>query len=79
LWVKGNPTKLVRYWKFIGRGYTPIDDRTRKFIIDKAHSTLTTNHCAVIRRGIKPKDYPAFKAAVVAGIQSIITILSLTQ
>jgi tRNA nucleotidyltransferase/poly(A) polymerase len=34
-WFKGNPSKILRYWKFIARGYTP-DEGTRKFIIEKA-------------------------------------------
>jgi len=35
LWVKGNPTKLLRYWKFIAKSYKAVDDRTREFIIQK--------------------------------------------
>lgn len=36
LWVKGNPTKLIRYWKFIARGYQPANKNTREFIIEQA-------------------------------------------
>jgi hypothetical protein len=34
-WFKGNPSKILRYWKFIARGYTP-DEETQKFVIEKA-------------------------------------------
>jgi hypothetical protein len=35
-WVKGNQTKLIRYFKFIARDYKPADNETRDFIIRRA-------------------------------------------
>jgi hypothetical protein len=34
-WALGNPTKLIRYWKMIGRGAAPCDDATKQFFIAK--------------------------------------------
>ncbi|KAL9647971.1 hypothetical protein ABK040_016877 [Willaertia magna] len=36
LWVKGNPSKIMRYYKFIQKGYKPADEETRQFIIESA-------------------------------------------
>jgi tRNA nucleotidyltransferase/poly(A) polymerase len=40
-WLKGNPSKLLRYWKFLsrkGRQYKPVDLETRDFMIQEASS-----------------------------------------
>jgi hypothetical protein len=40
-WLRGNPSKLLRYWKFMSKGdlnYRPSDDLTRQFIITNAMS-----------------------------------------
>jgi len=36
-WIKGNPSKLVRYWKFLAKGFSPMDKITRDFIITQAN------------------------------------------
>lgn len=33
-WCHGNPTKLLRYFKFVGRGWS-ADDTTRQFIVER--------------------------------------------
>jgi hypothetical protein len=33
-WLQGNPTKLMRYMKMKAKGYSAVDSKTEKFIID---------------------------------------------
>ncbi|KAL9656324.1 hypothetical protein ABK040_005091 [Willaertia magna] len=35
-WAKGNPSKIMRYYKFLQKGYKPADEKTRQFIIKTA-------------------------------------------
>jgi hypothetical protein len=35
-WVRGNPTKLLRYWKMVSRDYSAADAVTRAFILATA-------------------------------------------
>jgi hypothetical protein len=64
LWVKGNPTKLLRYWKFIAKSYQPVDDRTREFIKQNAKSYIRKEHVLRITRNIKQEDMDSFKEAL---------------
>lgn len=36
-WAKGNPSKIMRYYKFLQKGYKPADESTRQFIIKMAN------------------------------------------
>jgi hypothetical protein len=49
-WVRGNPTKLLRYWLFVSRGYEAVDEKTKNYIIEKTidalfDNILTSYHC----------------------------------
>ncbi|KAG2386076.1 hypothetical protein C9374_003225 [Naegleria lovaniensis] len=42
-WAKGNPSKIMRYYKFLQKGYRPADDGTREFIIKMAKKFSATD------------------------------------
>jgi hypothetical protein len=58
-WVRGNPTKLLRYWLFVTRGYEAADEQTKAYIINKTKDSLrvvrnlTRYHCTTfIKLGV---------------------------
>jgi hypothetical protein len=63
-WVIGNPTKLLRYWKFIAKGYKPCDTATRDFIIKNATAgKLSKSDCSMQYK--HQTDQSGFKSAVI--------------
>lgn len=56
-WVNGNPSKLLRYYKFMSRGYTPACEETRKFIMRKWQE-LTCPDTAADRQPHQDKYHP---------------------
>ena len=71
-WIQGNPTKLIRYWKFIGRGFKPVDFNTHEFMVKSAitmiGSALPKMDCRSSYSIMKGNDRNTFREALITDL-----------
>lgn len=60
MWARGNPLKLLRYWKFVARGFSVINSDTKSYItiLAKKSDLVKVEHWKMFLNGLKKTGSP---------------------